>query len=160
MKEFKAELQIIGVNPFVFVPDEIFAEVLLQANKVKGAIPIRGTINGSPYLQTLVRFKGYWRLYVNLKMLKNSPSRIGEMVEISIEFDPDERKIEPHPALIKALKENEPALAVFKSLRPSLRHEIVRYIANLKTEDSVHKNIVKAIDFLLGKGRFVGREKP
>lgn len=38
--------------------------------------------------------------------------------------------------------------------------EIVRYLARLKTEESLEKNIKRAINFLLGNERFVGRYKP
>ena len=158
MNRFKAELQIIGVNPYVFVPAEVLSEIFIQAQKDKGTIPIRGTVNKKPYKQTLVRFKGEWRLYINLKMLTNSPKRIGETIEITIEFDPVKRVIKPHPKLVKALKENNKAKLAFDNLRPSLRLEIVRYISRLKTEESVDKNIPKAIGFLLGKGEFVGRK--
>ncbi len=95
-----------------------------------------------------------------MKMLKDSPRRIGEEIEVDIEFDPSDRTIEPHPKLTKALKGNKEANAVFKKLSASRQKEIVRYIANLKTEQSVNRNIDRAINFLLGKGRFVGREKP
>jgi hypothetical protein len=156
----KAEIQLIGVNPYVLLPDEVLADIFKQAGKDKGSIQVKGTINGKPYLQTLVKFDGLWRLYINLKMLKNSPKRIGETIELTVAFDPGERTIEPHPKLTKALTENQQAKNVFDSLRPSLQHEIVRYIARLKSEESVDKNVVKAIDFLLGKGRFAGRNKP
>ena len=157
MHKFKAEIQLIGVNPYVFVPPEVLSDIFKQAQKDKGAIPIRGTINGSPYKQTLVRFRGDWRLYINMIMLKNSPKRIGEIVELSLEFDPVKRVIEPHPTFLKALKENQEAKMIFDNLPPSLKLEIVRYISSLKTKESVDKNVPKAINFLLGKGRFVGR---
>ena len=157
MNIFKAEIQIIGVNPFVFVPPEILSDIFRQAGKEKGAIPIRGTVNGNPYKHTLVRYKGEWRLYINMKMLRNSPKRIGETIEISAEYDPIKRTAKPHPKFVQALKSNKEARTTFDNLRPSLKHEIVRYIASLKTEESVDRNILKAIDFLLGKGRFVGR---
>lgn len=160
MRNFKAKIQIIGVNPFVSVPNEVLSYIFIQAQKDKGSIPIKGTINGSPYMQTLVRFRGDWRLYINMKMLKNSPKRIGETVELSVEFDPIKRMIEPHPTFIKALKDNKEAEIIFNNLRPSLKLEIVRYISSLKTAESVDKNVPKAINFLLGKGRFVGRAKP
>jgi uncharacterized protein YdeI (YjbR/CyaY-like superfamily) len=107
-----------------------------------------------------MKFKGEWRLYINTKMLKNSPKRIGEQIEISIDYDAEKRSIPIHPKLSQALNENEAANTIFQNLRPSLQHEIIRYIANLKTEESIDKNVLKAIDFLLGKGKFVGREKP
>lgn len=160
MHTFKAVIELIGINPFVYVPEKILADIFTQAGKDKGAIPIRGTINGGAYKQTLVKFRGDWRLYINMLMLKDSPNRIGEQVELTVEFDPSDRTIKPHPRFVKALNENREAKAIFENLRPSLRHEIVRYIANLKTEESIDRNVVKAVHFLLGKARFVGRDKP
>ncbi len=158
--KFAAEIKIIGVNPFVFVPEKILMTLFKQAGKEKGKIPISGTVNKLPYKQTLVKYGGDWRLYINTSMLKNSPKRIGETIEVSVEFDPSDRSIKPHGNFVKGLNENRKAKVIFESLRPSLQFEIVRYIANLKTEESIERNIIKAIDFLLGKGRFVGREKP
>jgi hypothetical protein len=160
MLKFKAEIQIIGVNPFVFVPNKILTIIFNQASKNKGPIPICGTVNAKPYKQTLVKFKGDWRLYVNTAMLKNSPRRIGEVIEITIEFDSADRTIKSHPKLKQALRQNREAQIKFGSLPPSRQLEIVRYISFLKTEESVNRNVLKAIDFLLGKGRFVGRDKP
>ncbi|MFA9187964.1 YdeI/OmpD-associated family protein [Flavobacterium sp. FBOR7N2.3] len=157
---FSATIEIIGINPFVFVPDEILKHIFEKAGKSKGPIPIKGTVNSIPYIQTLMKFKGEWRLYINTKMLKNSPKRIGEQIAISIVYDPEKREIPIHPKLSEALNENVAANMIFQNLRPSLQHEIVRYIANLKTEESINKNVSKAIAFLLGKGKFVGREKP
>jgi len=160
MNKFKADIEIIGVNPFVSVPGRILKKVFKQANKDKGPIPIRGTINGDPYKQTLVKYRGAWRLYVNTTMLKNSPKRIGETVVIEIEFDQISRKIQPHPKLVIAFKENKEAKKIFDSLPPSRQNEIVRYISFLKTEESVTRNIKKAVNHLIGKDRFVGRETP
>ena len=51
------------------------------------------------------------------------------------------------------------AKSAFDNLSPSSQKEIVRYISQLKTEPGIDRNVEKAIAFLLGKGRFVGREK-
>lgn len=160
MNQFTATLEIIVGNPHVLLPPPILNRIFQQANKDKGAIPVRGTINGRPYQQTLVKFSGEWRLYVNLKMLTDSPRRIGEEVEVEVEFDPSDRTIIPHPKLVEGLAENAEANRVFEGLSPSRQKEIIRYIANLKTEGSVDRNVIRAIDFLLGKGRFVGRDRP
>ena len=159
MQILTAKIEIIGVNPYIRLPDDVLAEIFRQAGKDKGAIPIKGLINNQVYSQTLVKFSGIWRLYINTKMLKNSPKRIGEMISITVEYDPTERVITQHPKLINALRENADAKAVFDSLRPSLQLEIVRYISTLKSEESIDRNIIKAINFLLGKGRFVGRSR-
>ncbi|NPE47634.1 YdeI/OmpD-associated family protein [Sphingobacterium prati] len=160
MSVFKATLDIIGINPFVFVPEDILYNLFKEAGINKGYIPIRGKVNGKDYKQTLLRYKGEWRLYINTEMLTNSPKRIGETLELSVVFDPADRSLVPHPQLEQALVENEEAKAVFERLAPSKRKEIIRYISFLKTDESRRKNIEKAVGFLLGKNRFIGREKP
>jgi hypothetical protein len=160
MQHFNAQIQIIGINPYVLLPDEILNGIFAQAKKDKGPIPVKGFVNGDPFLQRLVKLEGIWRLYINTSMLKNSPKRIGETISIAIEFDPEKRVIEHHPGFTAALEQNKEAKAIFDELIPSLQLEIVRYISRLKTEESVSRNITRAIDFLLGKGRFIGRDRP
>jgi hypothetical protein len=157
---FTTEIALIGINPFVSVPDDILKENFSQAGKDKGKVPVKGTVNNLPYRQTLVKYSGLWRLYINNSMLKNSPKRIGETIEVTIEFDPGDRTVAIHPKLQQALNENKSAKTIFENLTPSGQLEIIRYISNLKKPESVDRNIRKAIDFLLGKGRFVGRDKP
>jgi hypothetical protein len=158
--EFKATVEMIGINPFVFIPENILGKIFEQSGKNKGPIPVKGIVNNNPYKQTLMKFKGSWRLYINTIMLKDSPKRIGEEIELTIVFDPIKRTIIPNKKFIKALEENIVARKVFDGLSPSLKHEIIRYISFLKTEVSIDKNIEKAINFLLGIGRFIGRDNP
>lgn len=160
MEKFTAQLEIIDGNPFVYLSAPVLEQLFSQAKKQKGTIPVVGTVNGKPFQQTLVKYRGHWRLYINMAMLKNSPRRIGEIIAVTIEFDSSDRSIEPHPKLLLALENNEAAKQVFQNLSPSRQKEIVRYISNLKTEKSVDRNVERAINFLLGKERFVGRDKP
>lgn len=60
----------------------------------------------------------------------------------------------------KALQENPEAYSVFEQLSASRKQEIVRYLARLKTKETLDTNIIKAISFLLGKEKFAGRENP
>lgn len=158
MHAFTAQLDKIGINPFVFVPPTVLNDLFIEFGKDKGKIPITGCINDKKYTQTLVKYAGEWRLYVNTQMLQDSPNRIGEELKITISIDREERVIAPHPKLIAALEKNKTAQIVFNRISPSLRLEIIRYISFLKTEKSIELNIGKVIDFLSGKGRFIGRE--
>lgn len=160
MHKFIAPLDIIGINPFVFVPEQILKDIFTQAGKDKGYIPVCVIINDKKHHQTLVKFRGNWRLYINTKMVQNSPKRVGEIIEIAIEFDPSDRTIHPHPDLLLALNQNMEAKQVFESLPESRQKEIIRYIASLKTAESVTRNVQKVIGFLIGKNRFVGRGNP
>ena len=149
MKSFKAEIQIIGINPYVLVPAGVLKMVFAEAGKDKGAIPVKISLDGHSFIQTLVKYSGKWRLYLNTPMRQAAGKDVGDTIEVKIEFDPVERANPVHPKLQKALLKNVKAKEVFDSLAPSRRKEIIRYINNLKTEDSVNKNIEKAILNLL-----------
>jgi len=158
MHTFQAEIAIIGINPYVSVPDDILAAIFAAAGRDKGSIPIHGSVNDKPFTQTLVRYAGQWRLYINTTMLRDSPKRVGETITVCVDYDASERTTPMHPALQKALDSDIEAQQVFDSLSPSLQKEIKRYINNLKTEAKVQENVMRAINFLHGKGRFAGRE--
>ncbi|KXH84577.1 YdeI/OmpD-associated family protein [Chryseobacterium kwangjuense] len=155
---FTAALDIIGINPFVFVPEDILALIFEKAGKDKSPVPVKGTVNGKEFQQNLMKYKGEWRLYVNLLMLKNSPKRIGEILEIFIEYDDSDRSIAIHPKLDEAIKASPVASGNFENLIPSRRHELIRYINNLKTEASIDRNIEKIIRHLHGETDFFGKK--
>ena len=160
MIKFKAKIEIIGVNPFVFLPEPVLHKVFVQAGKDKGKIPVKMKIDGHEFPQTLIKWSGAWRLYLNTPMRKAAKKDVGDVANFEIEYDPIERVFSMHPKFEKALLKNKEARKVFDSLRPSLQLEINRYFSSLKTESSVDRNITRAIQFLLGNGRFVARDKP
>jgi len=160
MQSFAAKIYKIGINPYVLLPAKVLKELFKDVGKDKGHIPIKGTINDYPFIQTLVKYSGKWRLYLNTPLRKGAASEVGDTVNINIQFDTDERTTPMHPALHSALQKNKKANAVFAQLPPSRQKEIKRYINHLKTEEAIKKNIQRAIDFLLDKERFIGRDNP
>ncbi|MCX2682094.1 hypothetical protein OOZ15_19245 [Galbibacter sp. EGI 63066] len=56
--QFSATIEKIGINPFLFVPENILKSIFEQARKDKGPIPIKGEVNG----KTLVKYQGDWWL--------------------------------------------------------------------------------------------------
>ena len=160
MPNFKANIEIIGVNPFVFLPSDVLLTIFEQAKRNEGPIPVKGKIDGHNFIQTLVKYSGEWRLYINIPMLKVSKKNVGDVITLHFDFDTAERIIPIHPKLTKALEDNKEAKKTFDNLSPWKQKEIVRYINFLKTEASVDRNVMNAIQFLLGKKRFAGRDKP
>lgn len=160
VNKFKATIEIIGINPFVFVPEEVLQALFKQSGKEKGHILVKGLINKKPYKQTLLRYAGHWRLYISNIMLNDSPKKIGEEIEITITFNPDNKETATVPAFTTALNKTKVAKITFERLSPSRQDEIVRYLAKLKSEEALARNIEKALLFLTGKGSFVGRNKP
>ena len=160
MSKFKAKIEIVGVNPFVFLPERALQQIFEQAGKNKGKIPVKIKIDGHVFPQTLIKWRGAWRLYLNTPMRKAAQKEVGDVAIFEVGYDPIVRTVPMHPKFEKALREDKEAKKVFDSLRPSLQLEINRYFSFLKTESSVDRNVTKAIQFLLGKGRFVARDKP
>ncbi|WP_326983839.1 YdeI/OmpD-associated family protein [Chryseobacterium sp. MYb264] len=154
---FTTQLQLIGINPFVFIPEEILNQIFETSGRTKSPIPVKGSVNGKEFRQNLMKYLGEWRLYINLTMLKDSPKRIGETIEIFVEFDDADRTISIHPKLDQAIKNHPVALANFENLIPSRKLELIRYINNLKTEASVQRNIEKIIKHLHGEADFFGK---
>lgn len=159
VSRFKARIYIIGVNPYVVPPAVVMKQLFKQAGREKGPIPVSGTLNGHQFLQTLVKYSGKWRLYLNTPMRKATNLDVGDIAEVIIEYDAVIRTVPMHPKLSLALKKNKKAKTTFDKLTPSRQKEIVRYINFLKSEESVERNIARAIQFLSGNERFVGRKK-
>lgn len=149
MYSFTAKIYIIGVNPYVLLPAKILKAIFNDAGKDKGAIPVKGTINDHPFIQHLVKYSGKWRLYLNMPMRKGSKADVGDTVTINITFDETVRETPMLGKLAIALSKNKKALKVFENLSPSMQKEIKRYINNLKSEDSVDKNVTRAIGIAL-----------
>ena len=144
----------------MLIPVAVLKEIFKKANKDKGPIPVRGELNGHAFIQTLVKYSGKWRLYLNGPMRKAAGIDVGDRAEVKLKFDPETREIVAHPKLKAALEKNKKAMAAFSKLPPSRQKEILRYIGFLRTEESIERNIKRAIAFLSGKERFIGRDKP
>ena len=158
MPSFKAKIHIIGVNPYMLIPASVLSEIFKQAGKNKGPIPVHGTLNGKKYKQTLVKFSGKWRFYLNTPMRRAAGIDVGDSGEVEMEFDPSSRIIPTHPALTKAFLGNKKAKSVFEKLPAYRQKEISRYLGFLKTEESLKRNLEKVLLHLNGKGRFAGRD--
>jgi hypothetical protein len=88
---FEAEIRIIGVNPYVLLPAATLQKIFAHAGRDKGPIPVRGALDGHSFIQTLVKFAGAWRLYLNGPMLRACSKGVGDHVRVRIAYDLKER---------------------------------------------------------------------
>ncbi|MEO6611937.1 MAG: YdeI/OmpD-associated family protein [Chitinophagaceae bacterium] len=146
-RSFKAIIYKTGINLCVDVPKRI----TVKMNPLKGYIPIKGTINGYGFMQTLVPLKNApYRLFVNGPMLKGAGIKPGDTVPFSIEQDFEPRE-ENFPAVFKKALTANGLLAEFNQLTPARKKEVLRYLNHLKTKESLQKNIEKVITQLQQK---------
>jgi len=134
MESFTAKILKIGINPYVGLPEDVLNTLFKQADKNKGPIPVRGTLNGKRFEQTLVKYQGAWRLYVNTHMRQAAGIDVGDDATVEIEFDPEPRIVPIHPKFARVLSKNREAKAAFLQLAPSRQKEILRYLNSMKTE--------------------------
>ena len=126
MESFTAKILKIGINPYVGLPDEVLNTLFKQADKNKGPIPVRGTLDGKRFKQTLVKYQGAWRLYLNTQMRQAAGIDVGDDAKVEIEFDPEPRIVPTHPKFAQALSKNRKAKAAFERLARSRQKEILR----------------------------------
>ena len=150
MPKFSSTIYKIGINPVVDPPESVLRTIFRKAGRATGPIPVRGRLNGAEYVQTLVKYAGKWRLYINGKMLGDSGLAVGDVAKIEIEFDPVPREVPVPAALTSALRNNKVAQSEFDRLSPSRQKEIFKYLGSLKTQASIDKNIERVIRHLLG----------
>ena len=88
------------------VPDRISSTM----KATKGYIPVRGTINGFTFHQTLCPVKDApYRLYVHRMMMKGGDVEVGDSASFKIEFDdrPPKDEIKMPAMLEKRLKKEK-----------------------------------------------------
>lgn len=159
MKSFSAQIQIIGVNPYVLLPAAVLKYLFQKAGKDKGAIPVKGKLNRKSFIQNLVKYSGKWRLYLNGPMRRAAGIDVGDIAKVEIDFDSKPREVPIHPKFKKALQQNTKAKTAFNKLSPSRQKEIMKYINFLKSEESVDRNVARAIAHLVSAKPFIGQEK-
>jgi hypothetical protein len=140
---FKAIIYKVGINPVVDVPVRITQKLLAT----KGYIPVKGTINGFAFHQTLCPVKDKpHRLYVNGPMMKGGLVEVGDEASFRIEQDvkPPKDEIKMPPSLAKRLKK-EKLIDIFEKQTPSRKKEVFRYLLQLKTDESLQRNIDKLV---------------
>lgn len=151
MAKFTETIYKIGVNPVVDPPNDDLLVIFKQAGRSTGPIPVCGRLNGADFIQTLVRYQGAWRFYINGPMLKASGLKVGDTANVEIEFDPRARETPMPKKLAAALKKDKTARAEFEKLAPSRKKEILRYLGFLKSEESLERNIERVLAHLRGE---------
>ncbi len=151
MQKFTDVIKIIGVNPYVRLPEKDLKQIQKDAGRDKGPIPVRGKLNGQPFIQTLVKYAGAWRLYLNTPMREATKTKVGDSVAVELEFDNKPRLVPMPVQLAAAFDKNKKAKDAFYKLPPSRQKEINRYLDNLKSEKTIERNIDKILNYLSGK---------
>lgn len=151
MPAFHARIQLLGINPWVALPARELNRLFRAAGRDKGPIPVQGFIDHAPFRQTLVKYQGAWRLYLNTPVRRATGKDVGDRVMVTLDLAPAPPREPTPPELKRALAERPELKAAFAALTPSRRKEINRNLAKLKSEDARQRNLEHVLRYLAGE---------
>jgi len=128
----------------------VLSAVFEQAGRSRSPVPVKGTLDGKAFRQTLVKYRGVWRLYLNTPMRRAAGVDVGDVVKVTLAFDSSDRTIPMNPALAAALARTSGARAAFEALPPSRKKEINRYLNALKTAEALSRAMTNVLALLCG----------
>ena len=160
---FSAEVQIVGVNPYVLVNDE---QVQALMPGWRRPMPVLVKLNGTPdtpwRTNMMPTGNGEFYLYLHGGMRKAGRVKVDDVVQVSLRFDDAYRNGPLHDSpewFQETLAESPRATENWAGLAPSRQKEILRYFAALKSDQAKKRNLVQALRVLEGEnGRFMGRD--
>lgn len=160
---FTAIIKIIGVNPYVTVSATRAKAIRPNWRK---PMPVLVRINGHPKeawrINMMPKGDGSFYLYLHGHVRNASGTKVGDRVSVELCFDEEYRNGPLHPMPVsfeKGVAKNRTAKKAWNALSPSRQKEILRYFANIKSDQVRERNIARMLHILSGnEDHFMGRD--
>jgi hypothetical protein len=122
----------------------------------RARVPVRGTINGYPFRSSLSPYGGRHLMPVNKALRAGAGVDAGDMVEVVMERDEEERTVEAPPLLKKALDKNKTAKANWEKLSFTHKKEMALAIVGAKQEETRARRLTKVVEILKTGKKWTG----
>ena len=122
----------------------------------KGRVPVKGTINGYPFRSSLMPMGGCHMMPVNKALCERSGTKPGDIVDVVMERDVEERIVEAPPELAKELKRSKKAWARWESLAFTHKKEMASSISGAKQEETRKRRLAKVMQVLETGAKWTG----
>jgi len=109
----------------------------------KARVPIRGTVNGFKFRTSLCNMGGGHFFVVNKAMREGAKVEAGDVADIMIERDREERVVKVPPYIAKVIAADKKAKATWDSLSFTHKQEWVRAIEEAKREETKKSRMEK-----------------
>lgn len=134
-----------GAWTFVRIPFDVAEEF-----GVKGQAPVKGTVNGVPYENSLLPQGGGVHILVIKKEIRDQAGiTAGDVAEITLERETGPRQVEVPPELAAALQAHPKAQEVFEKLAYSHRKAYCDHVAEAKGAATKIRRAAKSVELLL-----------
>ena len=153
---------IRGVNPYVLISRSRAAGL---KRDWRGPMPVLVKVNGKPTppwrINLMPLGDGRFYLYLSGAVRTASKTKVGDVVDVSVRFDPAYRGGPMHPMpdwFRRPLAADPKAKRAWDALIPSRQKEILRYLSWLKSDDARERNVARALRVLKGEtARYMAR---
>jgi len=122
----------------------------------KARVPVKGTINRYPFRSSLMPMGGCHMMPVNKALCESSRTKPGDIVDVVMERDVEERSVEAPPELAKELKRSKKARARWDSLAFTHRKEMATAISGAKQEETRKRRLAKVMQVLETGAKWTG----
>jgi hypothetical protein len=122
----------------------------------RGRVPVRGTINGFPFRSSLVPCGGPHMMPVNKALRAGAGAGPGDVVEVVMERDLEERTVEAPPELKKELVKSKTALANWEKMSFTNKKEMANCIREAKQEETRVRRLAKVMGILKSGEKWTG----
>ena len=110
--------------------------------------PVRVTINGYTYRNTVAVMGGQYMIGIAHEHRKPAKVENGGTVDVTLELDLEKREVAVPPELAKALSKDKAAKAAWDKLSYSHQRQHAEPIANAKAEDTKARRVAKTMEML------------
>jgi hypothetical protein len=122
----------------------------------RGSVPVKGTINGYPFRSSLMPMGGCHMMPVNKALCESSATKPGDIVDVVMERDVEERIVKAPPALAKELKKSKKAQERWEKLAFTHKKEMAIAISGAKQEETRKRRLVKVMQVLETGAKWTG----
>ena len=126
---------------------------VIEVFQRKGRVPVKGTINGFPFRSSLMNMGDGHMMAVNAEMRAGANCKGGDIVDVIMELDEDERKVEIPASLKKIIASDARTKEAWDKLSFTHRKEWVRAIDDAKKPETREKRIAAMLEALRERPR-------
>jgi hypothetical protein len=122
----------------------------------RARVPIRGTINGFPFRSSLMPMGGSHMMPVNKTLCQGAGVKPGDIVDVVMERDAEERSVEAPPELKKELAKSKAAQKRWDELAFTHKKEMANSISGAKQDETRKRRLAKVMAVLKTNAKWTG----
>ena len=122
----------------------------------RARVPIRGTINGFPFRSSLMPCGSGRMMPVSKTLCQGAGVQPGDVVDVVMERDVEERMVEAPPELKKELARSKVAQERWDELAFTHKKEMANSISGAKQEETKKRRLAKVVQVLKTGAKWTG----